>query len=371
MVKVFHTGDIHLDSAFHKLGYDERIAARQHQRDIFEKMIKYVADNRFDVLLISGDLFDGRNISPETEECVKKGFESVGCRVFISPGNHDPYALTPPYFRGTLPDNVCVFNSAEIQVQQLDELGIQVCGYAFMTSNVYANDPLSDFSLPSFDGASILCAHGELNVPNSRIAPISDKAIDEKGFTYAALGHVHTAEISKVGESTVAYCGVLEGRAFDELGDCGGIEVLIDGKEVVSAKTVLLGEKKFVRDMIDIGECQEASALAGYLENILKSRGYDENTAVRLTLEGEIDLGYTFDKNTLEAALSKKFMLCEIIDRTCPRIDTRALEGDYTLRGEIYRVLRDEINGADGEERRKALEALKVALFAIEGRSIR
>lgn len=371
MVKVFHTGDIHLDSAFHKLGYDERIAARQHQRDIFQKMIKYVADNGFDVLLISGDLFDGRNISPETEECVKKSFESVGCRVFISPGNHDPYALTPLYCRTTLPDNVCVFNSSEIQVQQIDELGIQICGYAFMSSNIYANDPLSDFSLPSFEGASILCAHGELNAPNSRFAPISDKAIAEKGFTYAALGHVHSAEILKVGESTVAYCGVLEGRAFDELGDCGGIEVLIDGKEVVSAKRVLFGEKKFVRDTVDISECQEASALAGYLENILISRGYDENTAIRLTLEGDIDLGYTFNKNALESMLSEKFMLVEIFDRTCPRIDTRALESDYTLRGEVYRVLRDEINSADTEQRRRALEALKAALFAIEGRSIR
>ena len=371
MVKVFHTGDIHLDSAFHKLGYDERIAARQHQRDIFEKMIKYVADNAFDILLISGDLFDGRSISPETEECVKKGFETVGCRVFISPGNHDPYALTPPYFRATLPDNVYVFNSAEIQVQQIDELGVQVCGYAFMTSNIYTEDPLANFSLPPFDGASILCAHGELNTPNSRFAPISDKAIAEKKFTYAALGHVHTAEISKVGESTIAYSGVIEGRAFDELGDCGGIELIIDGKELVFAKRVLFGEKKFVRDSIDISECTEPSTLAGYLENILVSRGYDENTAIRLTLEGEIDVGFNFDKNALESMLSEKFILVEICDHTCPRIDIRALESDYTLRGEIYRVLRDEINSDDAECRRKALEALKVALFAIEGRSIR
>ena len=371
MVKIFHTGDIHLDSAFHKLGYDERIAARQHQRDIFAKMIKYVADNDFDILLISGDLFDGRNISPETEECVKKGFESVGCKVFISPGNHDPYALTPPYFRSMLPENVCVFNSAEIQVQQLDELGVQVCGYAFMTSNIYANDPLQDFALPSFDGASILCAHGELNTPNSRFAPISDKAIVEKGFTYAALGHVHTAEISKVGESTIAYCGVIEGRAFDELGECGGIEVVIDGKEVVSANRVLFGEKKFVRDTIDIGDCAEPSELVEFLENILSSRGYDKNTAIRLTLDGEIDVAFAFDKRMLEAKLSEKLMLVEIIDGTCPRIDTKALENDYTLRGEIYRVLRDEINNEDTDCRRKALEALKVALFAIDGRSIR
>lgn len=371
MVKVFHTGDIHLDSAFHKLGYEERIAARQHQRDIFEKMIKYVAENNFDILLISGDLFDGRNISPETEECVKKGFESVGCRVFISPGNHDPYALTPPYFRSSLPDNVYVFNSAEIQVQQIEELGVQVCGYAFMTSNIYAEDPLANFSLPSFEGASILCAHGELNTPNSRFAPISDKAIAEKKFTYAALGHVHTAEILKVGESTIAYSGVIEGRAFDELGECGGIEVFIDGKEVVSAKRVLFSEKKFVRDTIDIGDCAEPSELARYIEDILVSRGYDKTTAIRLTLDGETDIGFSFDKNVLEAILSEKFMLVEIFVRTCPRIDTKALENDYTLRGEIYRVLRDEIESEEWERRRKALEALKVALFAIDGRSIR
>lgn len=371
MVKVFHTGDIHLDSAFHKLGYDERIAARQHQRDIFEKMIKYVADNKFDILLISGDLFDGRSISPETEECVKNGFESLDCKIFISPGNHDPYALTSPYFRGTLPDNVYVFNSSEIQVQQIDELGVQVCGYAFMTSNIYADDPLANFSLPPFDGASILCAHGELNVPNSRFAPISDKAIAEKGFIYAALGHVHTAEIFKVGKSTIAYSGVIEGRAFDELGTCGGIELLIDGKEVVSIDRVLFSEKLFVRDVLDISECAEPSGLENFLEDILISRGYNKSTAIRLTLEGETDVGFIYDKKSLESMLAKRFMLVEIIDHTCPRIDTKALESDYTLRGEVYRVLRDDINSEDSERRRIALEALKVALFAIEGRSIR
>ena len=114
MVKIFHTGDIHLDSQFHKLGYEERLRAREHQRDIFKKMIKYVSDNAFDILLISGDLFDGRKISPETEECVIEAFSSLACKIFISPGNHDPYLLTAPYFRGRLPENVCVFNSSEV-----------------------------------------------------------------------------------------------------------------------------------------------------------------------------------------------------------------------------------------------------------------
>ena len=127
------------------------------------------------------------------------------------------------------PENVYVFNSSEIQVQRISELGVQVCGYAFMSSNIYNEHPLADFTLPEFDGASILCAHGELNISNSRFAPIMESEVVSVGFDYAALGHVHTSEIKRVGDSVIAYCGVIEGRAFDELGECGGIELFIDG----------------------------------------------------------------------------------------------------------------------------------------------
>ena len=47
-----------------------------------------------------------------------------------------------------------------------------------------------------------------------------------------------------------------------------------------------------------------------------------------------------------------------------------ALERDFTLRGHVYRKLRQELDSDDEEVRRLAYDALKVAIWAMEGREM-
>lgn len=371
MIKIFHTGDLHLDSAFCRLSHDRRIEARKHQRDIFLKMIKYVSEGGFDMLLISGDLFDGKSVSPETEDCVAEAFASLACPVVISPGNHDPFAHIPLYSSGRLHENVFVFNSEEMQVLTFDKPQVQVCGYAFVESNTFEVNALEGFVPPTFDGVSVLCAHGELNAPASRTAPISSADIARCGFAYAALGHAHTSEVTKKDASVISYCGIPEGRAFDETGDCGAMAVTIDGGKVVSAEKIIFGERRFVLDSFDADGATCFGELIGRLLDYIKSRGYNKSTALRLTVTGEVDMSFTLDVEAAEEALGEILMFAEVIDKTYPRIDERSLEADFTLRGEVYRVLRPQLDSQDSETRRIAAEALRVALLAIDGRDIK
>ena len=370
MIKIFHMGDLHLDSSFCRLSHAERIAARQHARDIFLKMIKYVSDGDFDMLLISGDLFDGRNVSPETEECVLGAFASLDCPVVIAPGNHDPYALVDIYSSDKLPENVFVFNSAEMQVLTFEEPRVQVCGYAFVESNTFENNALAGFTPPAFDGVTLLCAHAELDVPASRTAPISSADIAKCGFAYAALGHVHRYSKTCKGNSIITYCGFPEGRAFDEIGDGGAVSVTIDGG-IVSAERIIFSERRFILDSFDAHGASDNRELTARLREFVKSRGYGKDTALRLTLAGEVAMGFELDKMAVENSLGELLMLIEIADETYPAIETSALEGDFTLRGEVYRVLRPQLESNDKNERRLAAEALRVALLAIDGRDIR
>lgn len=370
MIKIFHTADLHLDSAFCRLSHAERIAARQHGRDIFLKMIKYVSDGNFDMMLISGDLFDSRNVSPETEECVLRALASLDCPVVIAPGNHDPYALVEIYSSDKLPENVYVFNSAEMQVLTFEELGVQVCGYAFVESNTFDRDALAKFTPPTFDGVTILCAHAELDVPASKTAPLSSADIAECGFAYAALGHVHRHSMIQKGGSLIAYCGVPEGRAFDEIGEGGAISLTIDG-ESVSAERIIFSERRFILESFDADGAADCGELTKKLSEYVKSRGYGKDTALRLTLTGEVAMGFTLNKTDMERALSERLMLIEIEDETYPTIDVGTLENDFTLRGEVYRVLRPQLESKDKNEKRLAAEALRVALLAIDGRDIR
>ncbi len=370
MIRIFHTGDFHLDSAFCRFSHIERARARERQREVFRKMMKYVKDKQYDILLISGDLFDTAGVSPETEKCVIDELSELSCPVVIAPGNHDPYSKTLIYSDGRLPENVYVFNSEEMQVFSFEELSVQVSGYAFVSDKIDGS-PLVGFEPPAFDGVSLLCAHTELDAPSSKYAPISASDIDRCGFSYAALGHVHTCfDVFRFGGSVAAYCGFPESRGFDEEGEGGALSVTIEDNGVVALQRIAFGEARYAHDTLDIRGIDDNRALISRLEEYLASFPNKENTAIKLTLTGETEADFKPDMNIVRRALADNFIYSEAEDKTTPKIDIQSLELDYTLRGEVFRALRAELDSTDAEKSETAAEALRLALLAIDGREL-
>ena len=371
MIKIFHTGDNHLDSSFFRLAPSERERERARQRELFSDMMGQVAEQGYDVVLIGGDLLDTPNVSPETETMLIESFSRLRCPVVISPGNHDPYALTDLYSSDRLPENVYVFNSPELQVFDFDELGFCVCGYAFM-SDSYEDSPLA--SAEPFDKKKgiikLFCAHGELGVSASKYAPISESDIERLGFSYAALGHIHKKNEPKViGRGLCAYCGFPEGRAFDEEGYGGALSVTIDG-ESVSAEKIIFAKRQYICDELDVSGAEDDAELAEKIRGYILHKEDRGQTALRLTLQGVVSAELTIDVSLYETMFAPELLKLEIIDRTLPKFDVKSLENDFTLRGEVYRTLLPKLESEDKEERKVAAEALKVALLAIEGRRI-
>ena len=369
MLKIFHMGDVHLDGAFGRFPKEERVRLRAHQREIFGKMIDHVARGGYDMLLISGDLFDGIDVAPETEERVVSALSALSCPVIISPGNHDPFELISAYRKRKFSENVYVFSSTEPQVFEFEALGVQVCGYAFTFSNEVHGDPLAGFALPEFDGVRILCAHGELGVSNSKFAPLSEANIAALGIRYAALGHVHMPSIVTRDGATIAYCGVSEGRGFDELGVGGAYSVTIEG-ERVDVERVPFGEYVYTIEELDVSGLTSERELADRIAEIVAHVENPERAALRILLTGEADASVTERADELAKAQRGALYHIEIKDKTYPRMDTSALAQDSTLRGEIYRTLLPQLECDDPEKRREATMALRVALLAVDGRDI-
>ena len=369
MIKIFHMGDNHLDSPFSRLSPSAREKERERQRALFKKMVAYVKENRYDILLISGDLFDTPDVSYETEKAVIEAFSSLECPVVIAPGNHDPYLKVSLYSSDKLPENVYVFNSTELQVFEFEELSASVVGYAF-TRDEYLESPFSSVSLDNLGGTKLLCAHCDFGVNASKYAPISESELISLGFAYAALGHVHKlSDPIRIGKGLAAYCGFPEGRAFDEEGAGGALAVTVDG-DSVTAERVIFAERRYLYDALDISGAENDGEIVERIASHIGEKGYDSNTALRLTLLGTVSIDYTPDKSLIEHMLLPYLMSVEIIDKTIPEIDEKSLENDYTLRGEVYRALKPKLASDDPEEQRRAAEALKVSILAIEGRRI-
>ena len=90
MIKIMHTGDIHLDSPFSSLTSRQAEVRRNELRAAFTSMMTYAKMNNTDLLLIAGDVFDAEYVTRETVSLLCREFENYKKPIFISPGNHDP-----------------------------------------------------------------------------------------------------------------------------------------------------------------------------------------------------------------------------------------------------------------------------------------
>lgn len=370
-MRILHTGDLHLDSAFSNFGARDA----EHYRELGRALLKNVFDcakhEKCQMILVAGDLFDSRFVSNDTRALFVSLVRGAGIPVVISPGNHDPYSENSFYslVEKENIENLYIFSTSDLQIFEFDELRVRVFGYAF-TSPVINESPLLTADMPEDNGyLKIFCAHTDLDSPLSRYAPISLSEISRFGFAYSALGHIHNRDEKEDAEGRIRYCGFAEGRGFDEIGE-GGIFVVDVDEHSCEARKIDISSRAFYIDEFNI-----SSGHPYIVEEIcthLSEQNYQSGTYLRLVLTGVADRQAVKDikASLVEIQESAQLEYLEIEDSTLPILDGNYLEKDVTIRGEIYRNLLPLLNSADAEERRRAILALKIAIAAIDSNNI-
>lgn len=372
-MRILHTGDLHLDSAFCSYGARDAERQREAGRALLRRIFECAKREGAELVLISGDLFDSRFVSPETGELFCALVEECGIPVVVSPGNHDPYFENSFYAKAAerLGDKLFVFTSPELQIFDIDSLRVRIFGYAF-TSAALSQSPLVGAELPADNGYTrIFCGHGDISSPVSRYAPITENELRKFDFDYAALGHIHNAWSTEIMSGKARYCGFGEGRSFDELGEGGVWIVDSDGESFNCERKILSNKAFYILETELDAEDSFFSAKEKICEDI-KKQGYSSNAHLRLILGGVALESLVKDLivATEELCSACGLEYLELLDRVMPVLDGEYLESDTTLRGELYRVLRPKLVSLDTEERARAIKALKIGLAAIEGRSI-
>ena len=93
-MKFVHIADMHFDSPFIALADKGNLGEqrRLEQRKMLKKVIEYIKENKIEYLFISGDLYEHKYIRKSTIEYINNLFKEIeNTKIFISPGNHDPY----------------------------------------------------------------------------------------------------------------------------------------------------------------------------------------------------------------------------------------------------------------------------------------
>ena len=266
-----------------------------------------------------------------------------------------------------VPENVYIFDTEELSVFKFNvgETKVAVCGWAF-TSAALDRSPLSDGLLPDADAVNLICAHADTISPISRYAPTPLSLFSVSGCEYAALGHIHN-EPEGLPEN-IKYCGFPTGRSFDELGDGGAYLVTLDG-EKVSTERIVFSEHRFMRDRLDVSEAQTSADIEKLIRAYVQTKGYGGETSLCLELCGTLPLSLVPDLERLAKADTTLRQL-KLKDATTALPDTKYLEEDLTLRGELYRTLLPKLNSPDADERKSATLALRLGLCAIDGQNL-
>lgn len=347
-VKIVHCADIHIGLR----GGDKQYAVRRRGEVLqtFLRAVSYAKEQRADLFLISGDLFDSHKVSGETLTLISRAFADFSGRVFIAPGNHDYYGENTFWESWELPRNVTVFRGDEVIEDK--EIGVRIYGYAF--EGAYKQS-LELKKAENDDMINIAVVHGDTGA-DSLYAPVSETAIKESKMDYVALGHIHKRSgILKSGDTYYAYCGCIEGQGFDETGEKGVYAGTVE-KGKVSLEFVPLCSRRFIEEHMDISGISSKSELYSRILCKIKEKYGDEGAdwLYKIVLTGETVLNIV--SADVAAALENDLYFVKVKDKT--RIPLDILKNSFeesSVQGIFIKKLLDKRENATEEELENAL----------------
>jgi len=344
-MKFVHIADMHFDTSFTTLTNKANLGdvRRLDQRKAFNKVIDYIKENEIPYLFIAGDFYEHEYIRLSTIEYINNLFTEIpDTQIFIAPGNHDPYIKDSFYNKFYWNENVHIFD-AELSV--FEEEDVDVYGYGF-DDFYYTNCDLENAEIENKDKINILVAHGTLNASNKlekEYNPISEKMLEEKGFDYVALGHIHKLDYNTKPNQRIVYPGSVVSLGFDELGAHGMIVGNVE-KDKIELEFVPIDDKEFIVKEIDVTDLLDLDELATIINNI----EFSENKYYKISLIGrrnfEIDL-YKLNKLIVNGNIIK------IKDYTKLNYDLEKISKENTLKGLFVKeILQKMDENPDDEE---------------------
>jgi exonuclease SbcD len=292
-VKFVHAADIHLDSPLRGLERYEGApvdAVRSATRDALSNLVHFAIEERVDLLLVAGDLFDGDwkdyNSGLFLVGQLQK-LREAGVRVLMISGNHDAESRVTRALR--LPEGVTLFSADRPETVVLDDLEVAVHGQGY-SSQAVVRDLAADFPdpVPGCFNIGLLHTSADGREGHQPYAPCTVASLTARGYDYWALGHVHRREVL-ARDPWIVFPGNLQGRHVREAGAKGATLVRVEDRVVVSVEHHDLDVLRWEVCGADVTEArspEEAVDLVlGRLGTLAREDG-DRVLAVRLELTG-------------------------------------------------------------------------------------
>ena len=354
MMKILHAADLHLDSPCG--GHSEEATARLRAalRSVPDQIVALCRRERCDLLLLSGDVFDGP-CTPDSLRELKRALSETQIPVIITPGNHDFAAPGSPYLAESWPDNVHLFTKPVMESVALPQLDCRIYGAAFTAMDSGAL--LEGFQRQGQEKYHIGVLHGDPVQQNSPYNPITQAQVAASGLHYLALGHVHKTGSFYADNTLCAWPGCPMGRGYDELEEKGVLLVELEDSAVT--RFIPLEGPRFYELEAPVTTSAEAAVTA-------KLPAVGNEDFYRITFTGQCE------KPDLQelAACFAQFPNLQLRDKTRPPLDLWGCIGNDSLEGVYFGLLKEAMEGQDEQSQRIALLAAKISREILDGEEV-
>ncbi len=351
MIKILHSADWHLDSPMLRYSPTQAKLLRQSLQSIPGLLADACRRENCDLVLLSGDLFDGA-YAADTLALVKKALADMAVPVFISPGNHDFVGEESPWLGESWPENVHIFTHPVLESVDVPALDCCVYGAGFIGASCMGL--LRDFTPNHTERYGVGVLHGDPTQINSDYCPVTQQQVAASGLHYLGLGHIHKGGFFQSGETLCAWPGCPMGRGYDETGEKGYYIVTVG--DTVAARFVPLPLPRFF-DLTVTADTE--------LSTLLPPVGNDD--FYRITLTGP------WEKPDL-AAMRKdlsRFPNLELRDETVPPTEIWGSADQDTFEGMYFKLLQDAMAEAQDESARKQiLLAAQLSRQLLDGQEV-
>ncbi|WP_112543221.1 DNA repair exonuclease [Rhizobium sp. BK379] len=307
--RFLHTADIHLDSPLRTLALRNLELSKLiglATRRSFVRIVDLCLEERVDALLVAGDLYDGEQTSMKTARFLAEQLarlHQAGIGTFIIRGNHD--ALSKITAELVMPDTVKVFGAAaETTLVDRDACHFPVAIHGLSFAKPHAPESLlRNFPPPFPDAVNIGLLHTSLggSPGHDLYAPCSVADLQQSGFRYWALGHIHRRSAVPGGASTIIMPGIPQGRDINEDGRKSVSLVTIRDDRSIIVEERHTAVAQFERLVIDISQAADWKDVVLEVNSKLESLSSTvsaDHLVARVELIGTNDLAWRLRRDT-------------------------------------------------------------------------
>lgn len=355
-MKFVHIADMHFDSPFTELNNSNLCKTRKlEQRKVFKKVIDYIKENNIEYLFIAGDLYEHEYIRKSTIDYINGLFEEIkNTKIYITPGNHDPYVNGSYYESYEWSSNVYICKSELEIIHEKD-------AYIYMTAftDFYMNEsPINKINIQNPNKNNILITHCDLNGNRDEKGfcynPILETKINALKFDLVAMGHIHKTNFKE--NNSIIYPGSTISFGFDELGEHGMVVGSIENGKL-STEFVRLDDRIFTKSEFLVDNFLDQEQLIEGLNDLQT----DINKMYEIILIGNRNFGINC-REILKLIDNPNIL--KIKDKTTLGYDIEAISKENNLRGLFVREIIKKYK--TGEYTEQEIEkAIEIGLNAI------